>query len=158
MTTKTLLGSLLSVALLTACGAETEELDLVTGDWFRCEFFDSAAPSPPSDSCQMLDDDGLRFTSAGIFSTIEVKNSSEEGCLDAKVGKCFDRDQAMLEIDQKTKGSYEVDGDRVIIQYDDGDSAEFVLVPFEGIHMFNDFIKTDAEEPKTKYKYMYRYQ
>lgn len=156
-----------------ACGGKHADADSadrtgtnnndIVGSWFRCEFVDTAKPdAPPADGCTMLDDDGLRFTTDGSLYAIEATNSPENVCNKGKTGKCFARDTPGLKIDEKLKGTYQVEGGLVKMTYSSGNHAEFKLraAKGKGYHLFENYVvrKATGDEPKPKYRHMYRYE
>ncbi len=65
---------------------QAKENIVLNGYWFECEF--SGKKTPPTDICNMLDDDGFEFKKE---FAINIKNisSSETNCKKNKVGQCF---------------------------------------------------------------------
>jgi hypothetical protein len=86
---------ILNLAII--AGARAEEkvslINLSEGIWFRCEFAHSQIP--PSDNCEMLDDDGFQVIK-GVVHHVKILDSPETACRHNRVGNCFKKSQAGL--------------------------------------------------------------
>ena len=72
---------------------QAKENIVLNGYWFECEF--SGKKTPPTDICNMLDDDGFQIIN-GIVYRVKISNSKEAACRHNRVGNCFSRHQTGL--------------------------------------------------------------
>lgn len=76
--------------LLVISPAQAGPLD---GLWFSCEYAHSKIP--PSDNCQVLDDDGF-LISGGKIAYVKIENGDQTGCRGGRAGQCFERTRTAL--------------------------------------------------------------
>jgi len=73
------------------------------GLWFSCEYAHSK--TPPTDNCQVLDDDGF-LIKGGKIAYVKIANGDQTGCRGDRAGQCFDRSRETLKA--RTMGIGEV--------------------------------------------------
>ena len=91
-----------------------EYVENLKGHWFECEF--SNKITPPTDDCEMLDDDGFEFKNNYL---IHIKNiaSSEKKCKKNKIGQCFKSDVESIIIEQGRKDKVKFENSYLILSF-----------------------------------------
>ena len=84
------------------------------GVWFTCEF--SNRTKAPDDGCYMFDNEGFRV-SDGIFTYLEVINSTEKNCRGNKTGHCFKSDALGLKAKKRKIGEFVIGSNWVEVDY-----------------------------------------
>ena len=88
-----------------------EKLD---GAWFECEF--SGKTSPPSDNCQILDNDGFIF-SKNVAAHISVIDSQETNCKKNKIGQCFQNNLSFITVRRGRKDKVQFENSKLILTF-----------------------------------------
>ena len=88
-----------------------EKLD---GAWFECEF--SGKTSPPTDNCQILDNDGFIF-SKNIAAHISVIDSQETNCKKNKIGQCFQSNLSSITVRRGRKDKVQFENSKLILNF-----------------------------------------
>lgn len=88
-----------------------EKLD---GSWFECEF--SGKTSPPTDKCQILDNDGFIF-SKNVAAHISVIDSQETNCKKNKIGQCFQSNLSSITVRRGRKDKVQFENSKLILTF-----------------------------------------
>lgn len=106
---------LFGLTLLFRFDAHGEQAKIkLDGLWFTCEFAHSKIP--PSDNCNMLDDDGFLIEGDYVWH-MKVQNGDQEGCRGDRAGNCFRRERKMVAAKKKKIGQAERTDKGAIIEY-----------------------------------------
>ncbi len=97
--------------LLTATPVSAGPLD---GLWFSCEYAHSKIP--PTDNCQVLDDDGF-LVKGGEIAYVKIRNGDRSGCRGGRPGQCFDRTRKRLNASTMGIGEVTPTADGGIVRY-----------------------------------------
>ena len=71
------------------------------GIWFTCEF--SRKKSPPSDNCEMFDDEGF-IVNNDLVHYLRIINSKEKNCKGKKIGQCFKKNKKEIKVKKNKLG------------------------------------------------------
>ncbi len=93
--------------------AETKPI-VLDGLWFTCEYAHSKIP--PSDNCEILDDDGFLVEGDYVWH-MKVQNGDEQGCRGDRSGNCFDRKRKSIVAKKKKIGEAVRTPKGAIIEY-----------------------------------------
>ena len=84
------------------------------GIWFTCEFTQSK--TPPTDKCEMFDDEGFEAKN-GKLSYVRMVGSAEVNCKGLKEGQCFPANLSQITIETKPIGDVWLDADRLYVKW-----------------------------------------
>ena len=93
---------------------QSAEQPIGDGIWFTCEFAQSK--TPPTDRCEMFDDEGFR-ASEGQLSYLRMIGSAETNCKGNKQGQCFAADLPQITVKTKPIGDVWLDTDRLYVTW-----------------------------------------
>ena len=94
--------------------AENQTDKIWNGVWFTCEF--SQRTRAPDDGCIMFDNEGFRVDD-GIFSYLEMTNSTEKNCRGNKMGHCFNRNLDTIIVKETPIGKIDIGPDHLFVSY-----------------------------------------
>ena len=94
--------------------AETKTAEIWNGVWFTCEF--SQRTRAPDDKCKMFDNEGFKVNN-GIFTYLEMINSTEENCRGNKKGHCFNSNMNSIFVKEAPIGKIEIGPDHLFVKY-----------------------------------------
>ena len=94
--------------------AEDKTNKVWNGIWFTCEF--SQRTRAPDDKCNMFDNEGFRVND-GIFSYLEMTNSTEKNCRGNKIGHCFNRNMNAIIVKESPIGKIDIRPDHLFVSY-----------------------------------------
>jgi hypothetical protein len=106
-----MISTFLVFAVLMGFSAQAGPLD---GLWFSCEYAHST--SPPSDGCQVLDDDGF-LVRGGEIAYVKIENGDPTGCRGDRAGHCFNRSRQRLKATTMGIGEVVPTEDGGIVRY-----------------------------------------
>ena len=94
--------------------AENQTNKVWNGVWFTCEF--SQRTRAPDDKCKMFDNEGFRVDD-GVFSYLEMTNSTEKNCRGNKIGHCFKRNMNNIIVKETLIGKIDIKPDHLFVAY-----------------------------------------
>ena len=94
--------------------AEDQTNKVWNGVWFTCEF--SQRTRAPDDKCKMFDNEGFRVDD-GVFSYLEMTNSTEKNCRGNKIGHCFKRNMNNIIVKESPIGKIDIRPDHLFVGY-----------------------------------------
>ena len=94
--------------------AEDKTNKVWNGVWFTCEF--SQRTRAPDDKCKMFDNEGFRVDD-GVFSYLEMTNSTEKNCRGNKIGHCFNRNMNAIIVKESPIGKIDIRPDHLFVSY-----------------------------------------
>ena len=93
---------------------QAAEQPIGDGVWFTCEFTQSK--TPPTDRCEMFDDEGFE-AKEGELSYLRIIGSAEENCKGQKQGQCFPANQPQITVQTKPIGDVWLDANRLYVTW-----------------------------------------
>lgn len=99
---------------LAAGGAAAGNLPDLDGVWFTCEFTQSK--TPPTDGCQMFDDEGFEARD-GQITYLRMLGSEETACKGQKKGQCFSASLPQITVSTKPIGDAWIDSGRLYVSW-----------------------------------------
>lgn len=93
---------------------ESYAVEKLDGTWFECEF--SGKTTPPTDNCEMLDNDGFIFSN-NKATHISVIDSQEINCKKNKVGQCFKSDLDFVTARKGREDSVKFGNSKLILSF-----------------------------------------
>ena len=106
--------ALLHLLMINPAKADNKTDIIWNGVWFTCEF--SQRTKAPDDGCYMFDNEGFRVKD-GVFSYLEMINSSENNCRGNKTGHCFKSDKRDILVRESPIGKIQIQPDHLFVRY-----------------------------------------
>ncbi|MBT5573751.1 MAG: hypothetical protein HOJ97_00045 [Alphaproteobacteria bacterium] len=94
--------------------ADENTNEIWNGIWFTCEF--SQRTRAPDDRCKTFDNEGFRVTD-GIFTYLEMINSTAENCRGNKKGHCFNSHLPEIIVRENPIGKIDIRSDHLFVRY-----------------------------------------
>ena len=94
--------------------AQAAEQPIGDGIWFTCEF--SQSKTPPTDGCEMFDDEGFK-AEKGQLSYLRMIGSAETNCKGQKQGQCFPAELPQITVQTKPIGDVWLNADRLYVNW-----------------------------------------
>ena len=93
---------------------QAAEQPIGDGIWFTCEF--SQSKTPPTDGCEMFDDEGFE-ANKGKLSYLRMIGSAEANCKGQKQGHCFSADLPQITVQTKPIGDVWLNANRLYVTW-----------------------------------------
>ena len=104
------------ICLLNSLPLKLQPAEWPIGDgiWFTCEFTQSK--SPPTDGCEMFDDEGFE-AKGGQLNYLRMIGSAETNCKGQKQGQCFPGNLPQITVQTKPIGDVWLDADKLYVKW-----------------------------------------
>ena len=102
------------IALFASFPAAADNLPDLDGVWFTCEFTQSK--TPPSDGCEMFDDEGFEARD-GHITYLRMLGSEEANCKGQKKGQCFPANLPQITVSTKPIGEAVLKDSRLYVTW-----------------------------------------